>query len=376
MSGDFLNSAVVGVQGQRTLPASAYLSPETWAAELRQVWTARWLCVGRETDLPAAGSYLLRELGAESLIIVRDQKGEVHAHFNVCRHRGTRLCEEQRGKLNHSIQCPYHAWTYALDGRLMGVPDLETLEGFKKEEHALHSAAVARWEGFLFVNLAAEPEPFEEAFAPLLGKWSAWNLPHLIPLAHLDYDVAANWKLVMENYSECYHCSPLHPSLVKLSPSNSGGNDLREGAFLGGFMDVTQPGGSLTTSGRACGLPVGPLAPADLQRVYYYTLFPNVLLSLHHDYVMVHTLWPQGPGRTRIECEWLFHPDTAKTPGFSPQEGVRFWDQVNRQDWHVSELTQLGVASSRYAPGPYSAREAMSAAFDREYLRAMANGAP
>ena len=372
MSGHFLNSAVVGVAGQRTLPASAYLSPETWAAELENIWNTRWICVCRESDLPAPGSFVQRELGPESLIIVKDQKGEVHAHFNVCRHRGTRLCEEQRGKFSGSIQCPYHAWTYGLDGRLMGVPDLETMNGLRKEEHGLHPAAVARWEGFVFVNLAREPQPFSEAFAPLINKWTAWNLPNLIPLAHIAYDVAANWKLVMENYSECYHCSPLHPSLVKLSPSNSGGNDLREGAFLGGYMDVTKKGGSLTTSGRACGLPVGPLGAEDLQRVYYYTLFPNVLLSLHHDYVMVHTLWPKGPGRTLIECEWLFHPDTAKTQDFDPQEGVRFWDQVNKEDWHVSELTQLGVASSRYAPGPYSSREAMSAAWDREYLRAMA----
>ena len=139
-------------------------------------------------------------------------------------------------------------------------------------------------------------------------------------------------------------------------------------------MDVSREGGSLTTSGGACGLPVGPLDRDDLQRVYYYVLFPNVLLSLHHDYVMCHTLWPVSPERTRIECEWLFHPDTVKRPEFNPREGVEFWDQVNREDWHVSELTQLGVASSRYEPGPYSDREAMSAAFDREYLRAMEGG--
>src|SRR4051812_5854002 len=114
MSGHFLNSAVVGVGGQRTLPASAYLSAETWAAELEQIWSTRWICVCRETDLPVAGSYVQRELGSESLIIVRDQKGEVHAHFNLCRHRGTRICEAQRGKFSGSIQCPYHAWTYGL----------------------------------------------------------------------------------------------------------------------------------------------------------------------------------------------------------------------------------------------------------------------
>lgn len=369
----FLNSTAVGAKGQRTLPSAAYVSDEVYAKEHARIFGRRWLCVGRVSQLPEPGSFLVRDIGVESLIVVRDQHGEIRAHFNVCRHRGTRICEVSHGKFGNSIQCPYHAWTYGLDGRLIGVPDQRELDGFRKEDNPLHAAACAVWEGFIFVNLARDPEPFAEAYAPLIGKWKAWNLAALVPLGHINYDVKANWKLIFQNYSECYHCSPVHPALVKLSPPTSGGNDLTEGPFLGGFMDVPREGGSMTMTGGSCGLPVGPLSRDESQRVYYYTLFPNVLLSLHHDYVMVHTCWPQGPTRTLIECEWLFHPETATTPGFDPQDGVRFWDQTNREDWHVSELTQRGVASSRYVPGPYSGREAMSAAFDREYLRAMAD---
>lgn len=370
---DFVNSAVLGARGQRTLPASAYCSEEVFREEQRRIFGRRWLCAARAAELPGPGDFVVRQVGTESLVVVRDHDGRIHAHFNVCRHRGTRLCEAERGTLGRSIQCPYHAWTYALDGRLVGVPDERYLEGFRREDFPLHRAAVAEWEGFVWISLARDPEPFAEAFAPLDGKWRAWNLPALVCLGRRTYDVAANWKLVIQNYSECYHCAPVHPALVRLSPPTSGGNDLTEGPFLGGFMDVTEPGGSMTLSGRACGVPVGPLAEADRQRVYYYVLVPNVLLSLHHDYVMVHTLWPQAPGRTRIECEWLFHPDTAVQPGFDPEDGIAFWDRTNREDWHVSELTQLGVASSRYVPGPYSAREAMAAAFDREYRRLMAH---
>ncbi|HKG92964.1 MAG TPA: RHO alpha subunit C-terminal catalytic domain-containing protein, partial [Gemmatimonadaceae bacterium] len=209
-------------------------------------------------------------------------------------------------------------------------------------------------------------------WAPLVGKFARFNLPALVAARRIEYDVAANWKLVVQNYSECYHCAPVHPELVKLSPATSGENDLVSGPFLGGFMTIAQEGGSLTESGRACGAPVGELPAEDHRRVYYYSLFPNVLLSLHPDYVMCHTLWPQGPARTRIVCEWLFHPDTLDpSSGFDPDDGVRFWDATNRQDWHVCELSQRGVSSRAYRPGPYSRRESLSVAFDRQVLEAL-----
>jgi Rieske 2Fe-2S family protein len=190
----------------------------------------------------------------------------------------------------------------------------------------------------------------------------------------VDYDVAANWKLIFENYNECYHCGPVHPALVKLSPADSGANDLTSGPFLGGYMVVSnghESGGSMSMSGKNCAIAVADLPEEDLRRVYYYTLFPNMLLSLHPDYVMVHTIWPQSTERTLVECEWLFHPDAASHPGFDPDDGVAFWDKTNREDWHICEQSHLGVVSRAYTPGPYSPREAISAAFDLEYRRAL-----
>lgn len=370
----FRNSTELGVQGQKTLPARAYLDPALFADEQQRIFARHWLCVARSTDVGEPGSYIVRSVAGESLIVLRDQEGTVRAHFNVCRHRGTRLCQNEQGRFSRTIQCPYHAWTYGLDGCLVGVPDERQLDGFSRGEFGLHPAGCGEWEGFVWVNVASRPEPLEQFLAPLQGKFADWNPAGLVRLGQRTYDVAANWKLIVQNYSECYHCPVIHPALVRLSPPTSGGNDLVEGPFLGGFMDVSAPGGSLTCSGRSCGATVGPLNEADRQRVYYYVLFPNLLLSLHHDYVMAHTLWPDGPGRTRIECQWLFHPDSRDTSRWNPEDGIEFWDQTNREDWHVSELTQLGVASSRYEPGPYSNREAMAAAFDRHWMEVMEFG--
>ena len=368
---EFRNSIDIGVNGQRTLPAEAYVSAQVFANEQRVIFGSHWQCVAREEDLARLGDFLVREVGGESLIIVRGDDHCIRAHFNVCRHRGTRLCTESHGQFSRTIQCPYHAWTYALDGSLVGVPDERQLPNFQRQDHALHAAGCAIWEGFVWVNLSEQRTSLDDWLAPLHNKFAAWGLANLLTLGRREYHVAANWKLIVQNYSECYHCPVIHPALVKLSPPTSGGNDLTDGPFLGGFMDVPEPGGSMTCSGRACGAALGSLTGPDLQRVYYYVLFPNLLLSLHHDYVMVHTLWPLSPGETRIECQWLFHPDSRDSGRWDPNDGIEFWDQTNREDWRVSELTQLGVASMRYRPGPYSNREAMSAAFDRYFVHAL-----
>jgi Rieske 2Fe-2S family protein len=171
---------------------------------------------------------------------------------------------------------------------------------------------------------------------------------------------------MFENYSECYHCPGVHPQLQKISPYDSSKNDLREGPFLGGFMQIN-PGKSLTMSGNACAAFVGKIE--DLQQVFYYSIFPNMLLSLHPEYVMVHQLWPQSPERTVIVCDWFFHPDAFRHKKFSPHDAIEFWDTTNRQDWHVCELSQQGIASRAYQPGPFSSRESIPAAWDRYYLQ-------
>jgi len=367
----FVKRTDVALLSAHTLPGRYFTSPEIFSEEREKIFLQRWLCVGREAQIARPGQYFLQQIGSESVIVLRDRSGQVRAYYNVCRHRGTRLCEEHRGQLSETIQCPYHAWTYSLDGRLIGAPSADTIEGFDKADWPLHPVASASWEGFLFINLADDPEPFEEAYAPVLSRFSRFNLATLAAYRRIDYELTCNWKFVVQNYSECYHCPLVHPALVKLSPPTSGENDLYRGPFLGGYMDIVDSSESLTVSGRSCGVMVGDLPADDLKRVYYYSLFPNLLLSLHPDYVMYHTLWPKAPGQTLVTCEWLFHPDTLKNPAFNPDDGVEFWDMTNRQDWHVCQLSYAGVQSKSYTPGPYSRREGLSAAFDQEVLTAL-----
>jgi Rieske 2Fe-2S family protein len=245
---------------------------------------------------------------------------------------------------------------------------MDEVPGFDRSQYSLHPVNLGLWEGFIFVNLDDEAMPLEEWFAPLAGKFSHWNLPALKSVKRVEYDVKANWKLMFENYSECYHCPGVHPMLSKVSPYDSAENDLTEGPFLGGFMKINQ-GKSLTMSGNACALPVGKIE--NLQEVFYYSIFPNMLLSLHPEYAMVHQLWPQSPERTLIVCDWFFHPEAMQRDDFNPEDAIEFWDITNKQDWHVCELSQQGIASRAYEPGPYSSRESIPAAWDREYLRRM-----
>jgi Rieske 2Fe-2S family protein len=367
----YLPAPQVFQAGACTLPGRYYTDPGIFAQEMERIYGRRWLCAGRSALIERPGQYTQVEIGVESLILTRAADGKARAFFNVCRHRGTRLCDSPETRTANSIQCPYHAWTYALDGRLIGAPLMDEAPGFRKEDHGLHPAALAEWEGFLFVNLQPQAAPFESDFAPLAEKFSAWGLPGLRALRRQEYDVRANWKLIVQNYSECYHCPLIHPDLAARSPYRSGRNDLYRGPFLGGYMELNEQYGSLTLSGRACAPPLPGVAAEDHARVYYYSIFPNLLLSLHPDYVMAHTLWPQAPDRTRIVCEWLFDPAQQGQPGFNPDDAAGFWDMTNRQDWRVCELSQQGVSSRAYAPSPYAPGEALLAAFDEEYLRAL-----
>jgi Rieske 2Fe-2S family protein len=353
--------------GAKSLAQRYFVSPEIFAKEQRKIFSKQWILVGHQSQIAKAGDYFTTEIAGESLIIVRDKHGVIHGFYNVCRHRGSRLIENRNGQ-SAAIQCPYHAWTYALDGRLIGAPHMDEVSGFDKDEYSLHAVNLALWEGFIFVTLADSPVPLDKWFAPLAGKFSRWNLPMLRSARRIEYDVRANWKLMFQNYSECYHCLGVHPELSKISPSDSAENDLTEGPFLGGFMRIAK-GKSLTMSGNACALPIGCFGEHDFHLVFYYSVFPNMLLSLHPDYVMVHQLWPQSSERTLIVCDWLFNPEAFERADFGPDDAVKFWDMINKQDWHVCELSQQGIASRAYEPGPYSARESIPAAWDREYLR-------
>ena len=357
--------------GAHTLDAPWYTDPSVFEREQQQIFGRWWIAAGRDELLLEAGDYFLFEVAGESLIIMRDAENRLHAFYNVCRHRGTRLCSEPAGRFKKSIQCPYHAWTYGLDGSLIVARNMEGVEDFDRSEYPLREVRVDSFEGVMFICLDETAQSCAQQFAPLDGRFAAWHIPKLRAAKRIDYDVRANWKLIFQNYSECYHCPVIHPQLEKLSPSNSGRNDFVEGPFLGGFS-LLHDGKSLTMTGSSSRKPLGDVSGDELHRAYYYTIFPSLLLSLHPDYAMLHYITPITHNRTKITCEWLFAPEELRRADFDGGDVIEFWDLTNRQDWHINELTQAGVRSRSYTPGPYAREEGLLHAFDRYYLSLMA----
>ncbi len=347
-----------------TLPARYYTDARVFAREMDVFYRRLWTGVCRLEEIPAPGAYVTREVAGHALLILRTGAG-VQALQNVCRHRGTRLCAEDAGQLNGSIQCPYHAWTYDYDGRLIGAPHMDGSPGFLKDEFPLGTARAGVWDGFVFVSLAASGPSLEDHLAGLPAKFAPWRMAELTRAHRIVYDVQANWKLMVQNYNECLHCPTLHPSLNKLSHYLSGDNEPLQPTYMGGRMDLNDGVATMSMDGTCARQPLPGLSKADQRRVYYYSVFPNFLIAPHPDYVLTHTLWPVAQNRTRVVCEWLVHPDEIARPEFDLTDATDFWDMTNRQDWHVCELAQRGISSRGYQPGPYSNREDLLHAFDR-----------
>ena len=348
----------------RTLPARYYVDPACFEREMDQLFARMWVCAGRTEQVASTGQYFLRELLGEPLIITRGPSS-VNAFYNICRHRGTRLCTEPQGVFPGTIQCPYHAWTYDLDGALRGAPHMDEVPHFRKGDYPLHGIRSGVWDGHIFINLDPGAAPLAAQLGELTARFRPWRMEDLRLGHRIVYDVRANWKLIVQNYNECLHCPNLHPALNKLSHYLSGENEPLQPAFMGGRMDL-RPGVDTMSMDGTCPREALPGLSADeRRRVYYYAIFPNMLLSLHPDYMLVHTLWPMAADRTINICEWHFHPDEMRREGFDPRDAVEFWDMTNREDWHVCELSQAGISSRAYSPGPYSNREDLLFAFDQ-----------
>jgi Rieske 2Fe-2S family protein len=354
------------VNGARlTLPASYYVDPAHFQRERERFFAERWVCVGRVEDLGAPGDYIVREIAGESVIVTRDESGGFRAFYNVCRHRGTQLCTEAKGHFAGRIQCPYHAWTYGLDGRLLAAPHMDDAPDFCREEIALGAATADVWDGHLFVSLATSPSPLRDQIGALAEKFRPWQMYELRRAYRVTYDVKANWKLLISNYSECLHCPIIHPGLQKLSHYMTGDNDPATPTWLGGRMELRPEIGTMSRDGRLRRAPLPALSAEQQRHVYYYAVLPNLLLSLHPDYVMTHLLWPKATDRTEVWCEWHFHPREFQHPGFDPADAIDFWDDTNREDWRVSELSQAGIGSRGYKPGYFSPREGLLWDFDQ-----------
>jgi Rieske 2Fe-2S family protein len=358
--------------GQLALSRELVLSRETFERETANVFSGRWLYVCRESELDEDSACRRVEVCGHQLILVRGADETTRAFHNFCRHRGSELItEENCGSIRQRIQCPYHAWTYNRNGELVSAPNMTDVNGFDKNEFGLKEVVCELWHGFLFVKFTTEENSDEislgEFLSPLQQHAVDWSFNDLNVVAEINYDVQANWKLIFQNYSECYHCPTVHPVLNQLTPYKGAGNDIEEGPILGGPMMLADEASTMSIDGVAVGKTLPRLNKEQSRTVSYYTIFPSMFLSAHPDYLLLHRIERVDEKSTRVVCQFLFHEQSRQLADFDPKPAIDFWDLTNRQDWHVCELAQRGIENPAYQPGPYSDLESVVAAFDRYY---------
>jgi Rieske 2Fe-2S family protein len=335
------------------LPGAAFTDAAVFAWEQANIFRG-WICAGHADQVSRRGAYVQVEASGDSVLVVGDEAGVPRAFLNTCRHRGARLVEAPEGEL-HRLQCPYHAWSYGFDGTLRNAPFTDGLHDFDPACFGLHAVRLAVVEGLLLLDLSGAAPPPHEHVGDLAAQLARYRLPELRRGARIVYDVAANWKAIGENYSECLHCPGVHPELNRLSHYLSGEAVTGAGEWCGGSMALAEGVETMGTGGGRARRPI-----VATRAVLYFLLFPNALVSLHPDYVMLHTLWPRAADRTEVVCEWFFEPDALG----DTSDAVDFWDRVNREDWHVCALAQRGMASPSFVPGRYTTREGDVHAFD------------
>ncbi|MCZ6855485.1 MAG: aromatic ring-hydroxylating dioxygenase subunit alpha [Gammaproteobacteria bacterium] len=362
---------------EKTLPKDYYFSTKIFAEERERIFFSQWFCVGRASEVAATGDYFAVDLCGESIIVVRDESGDLNAFYNVCRHRGSQLIPMVsegekapaclKGRIKDVIRCPYHSWTYGLDGTFKRAPHVNDIEP-NDPEFALHAVDVDCWGGFVFVRLSPGNRGLEllEQLGEIPERLNRYPLDELCVAKRIIYPVKANWKVVLENYNECYHCAGVHPELCRVVPAfkYEGGANLdwnegiphREGAVTFTFDGTTK---------RA---PFPGLNESEKIRHNGELAYPNLMISLSCDHVAAFVIWPVGVDETRIVCDFLFHPDEIAKADFDPADAVDFWDLTNRQDWNICENVQRGMASRAFDGGYYAPMEDLSLDI-RDYIR-------
>ena len=354
---DAVRPATAPLGSSTTLPSAAYVSPEVFAWEQRHFFEDSWVCVGRSAELGSVGTQKAVAIGGEGVVLVRDEAGDLNAFFNVCRHRGHQLLAPGDCVQKGTIQCPYHAWIYGLDGGLRGAPRFGDRPGFDRRDYPLIEVRAVEWMGWIFINTSGDAPDFDAHVGELSRLVAPYECDRLTVEGRHDYTVEANWKVLTENYHECYHCTNIHPELCKVTPPDSGVDDEPDGAWVGGSMDLRPHAQTMSMTGESLGVALRGLDEERRRQVLYYSLWPNLLISLHPDYVMTHLLEPLSESQTRIVCEWLFPPEASARKDFDPSYAVDFWDITNWQDWRACEAVQRGVASRGYRQGPLSMSE-------------------
>lgn len=349
-----------------TLPSSWYTSEQVFALEKERIFCRDWICVARAEELAEPGAWRVIDVLGESLLLLRGPKGTLRAFYNVCRHRGTRLCRGPDdpaaqaplpgGIAAGRITCPYHQWTYDFDGRLVGAPHLAAAPGFDKAHFSLYPAALECWGGFVFLNLApATAPPLAAQLAGIPGRIERYPLAELRIGHTIRYSVAANWKVLCENYNECYHCAGVHPELCAVVPAFRE----RGGAGLDWARGVPHRVGAytFTTSGTTRRRAFPTLNEDERERHKGELAYPNLFLSLACDHAAAFILRPRSAARTDVVCHFLFEPYEMQKSEFDPRDATEFWDLVNRQDWAICEALQQGIGARVHERGYYAPME-------------------
>jgi glycine betaine catabolism A len=338
-----------------TLPGSSYTDPGMFASEQRTIFERLWLCVARTAEIDGPGRFQVVTAGTESVLLVRQGDGSLRAFLNVCRHRGARVCAEESGQVTRYLRCPYHAWSYELGGRLAAAPNLAKMPDVDREAYGLVPVALREWLGYAWVCLAAEPPSFRDtvvgAATARLGDEraiDAYGLDQLAVGRRISYEVAANWKLIVENFMECYHCAPIHPELTSVLPE-----------FAGGFAAQYYVGHGAAFADRVAGFTIDGspgfgrlpgVTDGQDRRYYAITIKPQVFINLVPDHAILHRMTPRGPDRTTVVCDWLFDPAVVAA-GADLTPSVELFDRVNQQDFAACERTQPSMSSRAYSAG-------------------------
>jgi glycine betaine catabolism A len=360
----------------RTLPAEAYLSDELLDWERRNIFDPSWVAVGRSDLVPQAGSQQAIRMGQLGILLVRNEEGEVRAFHNACRHRGHELLREGECRRKRAIGCPYHAWVYDLDGELVRASRFTDLENFQPDEFPLIPISAEEFGGWIFLAASPPARSLSEHVGNIGDYLQEWEADQLAFGAKHEYVVKANWKLVIENYLECYHCPSIHPELCAVSDPESVGEVFdHSGMWIGAAMDLRDGMETQSLTGKSGGSRFRQLTPGMESQSRYFALFPNLLLSPHPDYVMAHRLYPVSVTETFVECAWFFPQEEVERANFDPAFAVDFWHRTNKQDFAACESVNRAMHSPGYLPGPFDRREVYVHGFQATMARAYANGA-
>ncbi|MCP2243243.1 aromatic ring-hydroxylating oxygenase subunit alpha [Lentzea aerocolonigenes] len=338
-----------------TLEGRYYTDPAIFAQEQANIFEKMWFCAVRSGDLASPGDFRTVQVGNESVLVARDRHGALNAFLNVCRHRGARICLDEAGSVKRAFQCPYHAWTYALDGKLIAAPNLTSMPDVDRVEYGLTKVHLREWLGYAWVCLADEPPSFEDdvlhAVTERLGSLEAiagYEIDELSVGKRIVYDVKANWKLIIENFMECYHCATIHPELTEVLPEFADGYAAQY--YVGHGAEFGDEIKGFTVDGSEGFEKLAALEEERDRKYYAITVKPQVFINLVPDHVILHRMYPLAADRTIVECDWLYAKEVVDT-GRDVSRSVELFHRVNEQDFEACERCQPAMSSRAYAHG-------------------------